>query len=56
MNNFYTSTAELARGSTQEPSILLAPEQIIPQQRAKSVKNEQNIIIRLANSIKNTVF
>lgn len=52
MNNFYTSTAELARGSTQEPSILLAPEQIIPQQRAKSVKNEQNIIIRLANSIK----
>lgn len=52
MNNYYANTAEITRGSAHEPSILLAPEQITPQRRAKSAKNEQNIIIRLANSIK----
>lgn len=52
MNDFYANTTEISRSSTQEPSILLAPEQITPQRRPKSAKNEQNIIIRLAKSIK----
>ncbi len=52
MKDFYQNTAQLARSTTQDPAIFLSAEQIIAQNHTQIVKNEQNIIIRLANSIK----
>ncbi len=52
MNDFYQNAAQITRGTTQDPPIFLAAEQIMPQNRTQGIKNEQNIIIRLANSIK----
>lgn len=52
MKEFYQNYPQNTRGSAQDPPVFLSAEQILPLNTTKNIKNEQNIIIRLANSIK----
>ncbi len=51
MREYYEQLAHFPANGTQDPPILLLPEQILPLGTMQNAKQEQNIIIRLSKSI-----